>query len=253
MTNQHAIQRWHTNTMTFVPSVAFASSRPALPYSRCRADKRYDRNPGACLSFPAFHPPTNSNVGTTSLCVADGTAEVVFEPVVNIPALGSFLFIAIVFSFLILRVRAVEQAVERRKAALSDLRQVKSAELSSSSAETRPDADTVKRALQEYQDALKSEDELRTLIPGVRVVAPNQPAGANEEDVAAARQFLGIDLDSAPKEEEEKKGLSTGSVAILAVVALSQIALLYMLSFDPMETYNSFGGPPPADIPPSSW
>ena len=162
---------------------------------------------------------------------------------VNIPALGAFLFIATVFSFLILRVRAVEQAVERRKAALRDLRQVKSMELSSS-AETRPDADTVKRALQEYQDALQSEDELRTLIPGVRVVAPNQPAGANQEDVAAARQFLGIDLDSAPKEQEEKKGLSTGSVAILAVVALSQIALLYMLSFDPMDAYSSFGGPP---------
>jgi hypothetical protein len=188
------------------------------------------------------------------LAAVVGSAQV-FEPVVNLPALGSFLFIAVVFSSLILRVRAVDQAAERRKAALVDLRRVKSLELSSS--DRRPDADTVARALKEYEDALKSEEDLRTLIPGVRVVAPNQPAGSDEQDIAAARQFLGIDLDessSASRKgaEEERKGLSAGAVAILATVALSQLALLYMLSFDPMDVYSSIG-PPPPDLPPTSW
>jgi hypothetical protein len=172
--------------------------------------------------------------------------------VVNIPALGSFLFIAVVFSFLIARVGAVEEAVERRKAALAELRLVKSRELSSGDT----DADTVARALKEYEDAIKSEESLRTLVPGVRVVAPNQPAGSNEEDIAAARQFLGMELEepsSAAQKDQERKGLSTGSVAILAVVALSQLALLYMLSFDPMDAYTTLGGPPPTDLPPSSW
>lgn len=176
---------------------------------------------------------------------------VVFEPVVNLPALGSFLFIAVIFTFLITRVGAVERAAERRKAALKELRAVKSKELDATADEA-----SVARALQEYEDAINAEEELRTLIPGVRVVAPNQPAGSSEEDIAAARQFLGIELEksaSLRKEDGERKGLSTGAVAVLAIVALSQLALLYMLSFDPMDTFASLSGPPPSELPPTSW
>jgi len=220
--------------MMFVPAAAFVPCRPTLTPGGSSVCKRHNGSPGAFAKSPAFQPPSHTCL---SSAVENSSAQVVFEPVVNVPALGSFLFIAIVFSFLIARVRAVEGAVERRKAALAQLRQVKSMELSSGDADT----DTVAKALKEYENALQSEEDLRTLIPGVRIVAPNQPAGSNEEDVAAARQFLGIDLEktsSIPK-DEERKGLSAGSVAVLAVVALSQIALLYMLSFDPMETYST--------------
>lgn len=233
--------------MTFVSTAAFAPCCPTLPSNRYKVGRK--RN-----GFP-FAFSDGLKVDTSLTAVAGGETAQVFEPVVNIPALGSFVFIAIVFSFLIMRVRQVEEAVERRKRALADLRQVKSNELASGNVAEG----TVASALKEYEDALKSEDNLRTILPGVRVVAPNQSAATNEEDVAAARQFLGIDLDESSsasttrRDEAERTGLSAGSVAVLIVVALSQLALLYMLSFDPMDAFNSFGGAPPGDLPPSSW
>ena len=239
--------------MTFFPTAAFSPCHLALFRSTHRVGKQYNERHGV---FPdSFQPGSRSS---TCLLLSSVESSVqVFEPVVNIPALSSFLVIAVIFSSLILRVRSVEQAAERRKAALVDLRRVKSMQLSASSDDDRPDADKVARALKEYEDALKSEEDLRTLIPGVRVVAPNQSAGSNEQDITAARQFLGIELNesSSPREnnEEEREGLSAASVAILTVVALSQLALLYMLSFDPMDAYSTPGGLPPLDLPPSSW
>ena len=168
------------------------------------------------------------------------------------PALGSFLIILLVFSLLQWRISAVEKAAGRRKEALEQLRVVKSKELSSVG-DARPDAEMVSNALREYENALNEEKSLRTVVPGVRIVAPNGPAENSYEDIAAAKQFLGVDLEPGREKEEERTGLSTGAVAVLAVVALSQLGLLYMLSFDPMGAYTSLGGQPPADLPPSSW
>ena len=243
-------------TMTFA-TAAFAPCFLTRPPGRTFIGRSRNANHLALLDSTVFQHASNSVKGTalSSVAIAGDSAQV-FEPIVNVPALGSFLFIAIVFSFLILRVRQVENAVERRKAALAELRLVKSQELSGGVS----DEAAVAKALKEYEDALNSEEDARVIVPGVRVVAPNQPAARNEEDVAAARQFLGIDLSdesssasASSKKEEERTGLSTGSVAVLAVVALSQIALLYMLSFDPMDTFNTLGGSPPPDLPPSSW
>lgn len=240
--------------MTFA-TAAFAPCFLTRPSGRTFTGKSRNAYHLALSDSSVFQYASNSVQGTSlsSVAIAGDSAQV-FEPIVNVPALGSFLFIAIVFSFLILRVRQVENAVERRKAALTELRQVKSQELSGGVSES-----AVAKALKEYEDALNSEEDARVIIPGVRVVAPNQPAARNEEDVAAARQFLGIDLSdessasASSKKEKERTGLSTGSVAVLAVVALSQIALLYMLSFDPMDTFNTLGGSSPPDLPPSSW
>lgn len=141
-----------------------------------------------------------------------------------------------------MRIREVEGAVERRKVALVQLRVVKSKELSSAGKD-RPDSTVVAGALKEYEDALQGEENLRTLLPGVRIVAPGRSATSSAEDVRAAKQFLGIDLEPVQNDDkEDRKGLAAGSVAILAVVALSQLGLLYMLSFDPMA---ALGGSPP--------
>ena len=125
---------------------------------------------------------------------------------------------------------------------------------------------------------MEEELSLRTIIPGVRIVAPNDPK-RTEADVAAAKQFLGLDLDAdelvesidkkqqkkadlsdtsrnskdnillqsrrrfdgkaenqVSKETEEGDGFSIGAKAVLLVVAITQIALLVFLSFDPMTT-----------------
>jgi len=242
--------------------------------------------------------------------------QTTFEPQVNTPALSSFLFISIIFSLLQIRINRVRDAAIRREEALKQLRQIKSLQLStipstissgvttlsssSSIQSSSPSTDQVKVALEAYEEALKEEMDLRTILPGVRIVAPNDPE-RREEDIAAAKQFLGWDLtqDEDVEEEDtsrvngianekesreelnkrlllqsrrrfdddsnkpvttsdgkEEEGLSNGAKAILLTVALSQILLLVVLSFDPMTANNVFtdiSGPPPNGLPLSSW
>lgn len=236
---------------------------------------------------------------STSL-VATDTVEVIqtFEPQVNTPALSAFLIIAIVFSLLQFRINSVRDASERRNEALNNLRQVKAAQLGDGDLSKRPTDAEVDKAVSAYKFSLEEELTLRTIIPGVRIVAPSDPT-RTEADVAAAKQFLGLDLEAdelvvangdegavidrgqrktknlsreskdnlllqprrrfdgksgtkVSKEIEEEEGLSNGAKAILLVVAVSQIALLIFLSFDPMtadSVFTTIGGSPPTDFP----
>jgi hypothetical protein len=182
----------------------------------------------------------------------------VFEPVLNIEATVSFTIIAIIFALLQYRINAVTNAATRRSSALVELRQAESLQLSNPTNDTNV---VITRAKNEYEIALRQELRLRTILPGVRIAAPND-AARSEEDRAAAKRFLGwknedfgYDLDAptidekagsnrdgnnnniAPVEEEEeegKNGLSSGSKLILAGVASMLIVLLWTLSFDPM-------------------
>lgn len=284
--------------------------------------------------YPSFGKISSSKVGNlqaSSLLLSDAvqtTYEYVpqtFEPQVNTPALSAFLVIAVVFSLLQLRINSVRDAGVRRQEALATLRTVKAAQLdvnelesassssSSSSRSTKPTNEEVQMAVKAYQNALEDELNLRTIIPGVRIVAPNDPK-RREEDIAAAKQFLDWDLQeelegvsSISEEEEnailtsnvsslsrsgsrssssssgkltkndllmqsrrrfdgketgtnsdkEEEGeLSNAAKAVLLTVALSQVLLLVVLSFDPMtanDIFTSISGPPPADVPLSSW
>lgn len=204
----------------------------------------------------------------------------VFEPVVNVPALSAFVVIAAVFTLLQIRISAVSNAAQQRSTALDALREIKSQQLSADNlgeAGRRPSEEDVSRALSRYEEALREEADLREILPGVRVVAPNNNPEKAESDAAAARQFLGLDIegienqakqnpDAGAEAEQSRKqelgggvaknGFSNGAIAILAVVALSQLALLYLLSFDPMTANNVFtsvAGPPSVDLPLSSW
>lgn len=166
----------------------------------------------------------------------------VFEPILNVPALASFLVVAVIFLFLSFRINAIGQAVNRRKTVLAELRTLKANELSSDG-DDRPSAEALSKATKEYETALRAEEELRTVVPGVRLAAPDA-AGNTEEDVVAAKRFLGIDLKPGREidqpTKEEGGGLSNGAIAVLAVVALSQVALLCLLSFDPMAASSTF-------------
>mmetsp|Transcript_6085 Transcript_6085/g.7065 ORF Transcript_6085/g.7065 Transcript_6085/m.7065 type:complete len:281 (+) Transcript_6085:77-919(+) len=218
----------------------------------------------------------------------DGFIEMgqTFEPQVNSPALLSTLVIAIVFGFLQLRIKNIGQAAIRRNDALKSLREIKAAQLGPADDPKRPSADDVRAAVADYEMALNEELSLRTIIPGVRIVAPNDPK-SKEEDVAAAKQFLGRDLKDDDRDEdqsnvvrqpdEERKrlllqsrrrfdgktgsssvdkndaeeGISNSAKAVLLLVALSQIVLLIILSVDPMtagDTLTSIFGNSPLDI-----
>lgn len=160
----------------------------------------------------------------------------------------------------------------------------------------------VETAIKAYETALKEELSLRTIIPGVRIVAPND-AARREEDIVAAKQFLDLDividnddenvitsesqdiLDVDSNERNKKqllmksrrrfdgkddiknestassneigvKNISNFAKAILLTVAVSQIALLFLLSFDPMvvsDAFSAISEGAPDEMPLSSW
>ena len=184
---------------------------------------------------------------------------------------------------------SLRNASERRNQALNNLKQVKSAQLGQSDLSKRPTDTEVNNAVSAYKFSLEEELTLRTIIPGVRIVAPNDPK-RTEADVAAAKQFLGLDLEAdelvpangngdtlidkekgknanssdisresrdkillqsrrrfdgksgikVETELEEGGGISNGGKAVLLVIAITQIALLVFLSFDPMTAGNVF-------------
>lgn len=247
--------------------------------------------------FSSYQLSDASNIlqSSNSIIVAmESDVELIqtFEPVVNGPALSAFLLVVVVFGLLQLRINAISLAANRRTEALKNLREVKAKQLSS---ENFSDAEKISylvdEAKDEYSMALQQEANLRTIIPGVRIVAPNRP-DFSDENVAAAKLFLDMDLvadynpdtsntspnktlNNEPKKGKDistswllnkdskmgdksdpNKGFSNGAIAIMTLIAISQIALLYMLSFDPMkanDVFTSVSGPPPSDLPFSSW
>lgn len=162
-----------------------------------------------------------------------------FEPVLSLPALAVFLGIGIVFAALQWRVSAIESAVQQRTVTLDRLRTLKAQELTDPTLLTT----TIQTAVTDYQAAYQRVEDLRTLLPGVRVIPPpsqtmtRQIARDNER---AAQQFLGVlptEETAAPNDGDSQDGRLTSPIftALLIVIAISQISLLalFLLS-DPM-------------------
>lgn len=157
--------------------------------------------------------------------------------------MGSFLLIFAVFSFLVQRTSAIEQAVNSRTRAIENVRKVKSLALSGDA--TQEDVD---RAIDTYREVYEKVEKLRYVIPGIARITP-PPAGSLSrkfmlENEAAAKQFLGIEPEetnesSSSETESKETSLSPALVAVLAFVAASQIILLGLLSSDPMSAKNA--------------
>jgi len=179
----------------------------------------------------------------------------------------------VVFAILQLRINAVSDAARRRSAALSALRAAESAQLSDPATSSGDRGAVVSRAKVEYESALREELGLRTILPGVRIVAPNDP-NRDEEERANAKRFLGWgreefgdddggeegniigstggsrgsvverggDGDARKDERSDDVGLSAGAKIILFGVASMLIVLLWTLSFDPMATDTGIFG-----------
>ncbi len=226
-----------------------------------------DENNTIIFSFfdPSTLPPPPPSAGLTSIQS--------FEPVLNVEAASSFAFIAVVFAILQLRINAVSDAARRRSAALSALRAAESAQLSDPATSSGDRGAVVSRAKVEYESALREELGLRTILPGVRIVAPNDP-NRDEEERANAKRFLGWgreefgdddggeegniigstggsrgsvverggDGDARKDERSDDVGLSAGAKIILFGVASMLIVLLWTLSFDPMATDTGIFG-----------
>ena len=178
-----------------------------------------------------------------------------FEPILNVPAFSVFVLVAILFVSLQWRVAAIGRAAEERTRALDRLRLVKTRQLTTGDFSQRRknddgdddddhDDDVVQRAMKAYEGAYWKVERLRTVIPGMARLVPPPSQSWNrqimKENEAAAQQFLGIipeREDQGPGNEEERKQRSPFLVAVLVVVALSQMALLVLfVASDPMMT-----------------
>lgn len=183
-------------------------------------------------------------LGTSATLDSVVGSATTFEPVLNVPALAVFLLIGGIFAALQWRVSAIEEAAVERTKALQRLRQLKAAELIGP---IPPDATMqVREALQAYERAYNRVEQLRTVVPGVRVVPPSQSIGSQsmDENASAAQQFLGIappteSIDSEPT-ASGNGNLSPVLTAVLLLIALSQLALLVLFTTtDPMASSSS--------------
>ena len=166
-------------------------------------------------------------------------ATTTFEPVLNVPAFITFLFITIIFSVLIIRTNQVEQAVQERNDKLQQLRTLKTKELDNTNNISPVD---IQQSLQEYELAVQKEEKLRNIIPGVVRIVPPSAGNIKEEDASIiAKQLLGKDYEiGIPKQERNTNG-TLSPIAIGALVAVGTI-LVSLLAFLSMMYLTTGGG-----------
>ena len=194
------------NTM-FEPQLAFSQAYTKRTTTVATARRRRRRNQPLSLGWkgrpfstsPSWRSSPLSSLSQPeqeycSFWVATTTGEgaaltpaTTFEPVLNLPALVATAIVLIGAFLLRLRQDAIAGAAQTRMGALSQLRSVKTKELSNDAS-----PEEVQIAVEAYETALQQEEQLRTLLPGVRLRAPNNPQ-RSEQDLQAVRQFLGSD------------------------------------------------------------
>ena len=160
------------------------------------------------------------------------SSSVVFEPILDVQAFSTFVVILGVFAALSFRTNQVEGAVQERKQALEHLRLVKSKELAG---DQSVDGAVIQLALDEFEVAVKKEENLRNIIPGVvRIVPPSSADSKEEEARVIAKQFLGKDFDIGTTKREEVQSRNVPTLALVAVLSLFilQATLFFTASDD---------------------
>jgi hypothetical protein len=185
------------------------------------------------ISFP-FSSSDSELTSFSDAFPVIGSQEVAdFSPVLNVPALASFLVVTAIFLFLQFRVASIGRAAEERTEALGALRSLKAKELTGEASPAE-----VNLALAKYRETYDRVEELRTVVPGARIVPPPSQSLSRErmdDNTAAARQFLGIESEApVGKDDDTERSLPLPLALLLAVVAASQIGVLVLLSVDPM-------------------
>mmetsp|Transcript_15530 Transcript_15530/g.38283 ORF Transcript_15530/g.38283 Transcript_15530/m.38283 type:complete len:221 (+) Transcript_15530:1785-2447(+) len=165
-------------------------------------------------------------------------SSAVFEPVLDVQAFSTFVVIIGVFAALSFRTNQVEGAVQERKRALENLRVVKSKELAG---DDSIDEAVIQLALNEFEVAVKKEENLRNIIPGVvRIVPPSSADSKEEEARVIAKQFLGKDFDIGTTKREEVQSRNVPTLALVAVLSLFILqAALFLTASDDLMAMSS--------------
>ncbi|KAL3903240.1 MAG: hypothetical protein SGILL_010521 [Bacillariaceae sp.] len=116
-----------------------------------------------------------------------------------------------------------------RNLKLQQLRDLKSKVLAGDQGVSTKDVELM---LQDYEEAVRKEEALRNVIPGVvRIVPPSAGDRKEEEASVVAKQLLGKEFDiGVPKRERNESGFSAVAIGALTVVGLILVALLGFLS-----------------------
>lgn len=201
----------------FRPFLGQSSVRPPTTAFSSPARSELSLLPKHCASFLLADDAMATFADVTT------ATKTSFEPVVDVPALLSSFVILVGALLLRLRVGSIGKAAERRMGALETLRDIKAKQLSN---EVSPEQ--VQLAVIAYQDALDEEEKLRTLLPGVRLRAPNNPQ-KSELDQRAVRQYLGANATTFVNENIEQGEQSFSQTAQEQVPFSNNIAPIFGL------------------------
>ena len=226
-------------------AAAFSACRPIFPQGQPLS--RIRRQLAPLSSFPIIRKSQLSSLPEQNsfLFLADDTSAfgdnvarayasdanpVTFEPVVDVPALLVTVFVLVGALLLRLRQSAIANAAATRADALTGLRTIKTKELNNSAS-----PEEVRRAVQAYQASLDAEERLRTLLPGIRLRAPNNPQ-KSPEDQQAMRQFLGLNTTALVDEsnaQDPTKQIALDEDGIVATRELLGLGALLFLLLSP--------------------
>lgn len=148
------------------------------------------------------------------------------SPMLNVPEMVSYLLLTALFAALMMRTSQVEDAAKTRKRMQDEVRAMKLREMG----EGPVSVEQNQRTLQRYEDAVRKEEALRTVLPGVRIRPPSARGQKEEEARALARRYLGREFDiGVPKPESETD--PSMALGVVAAVALGQLFLMvaYMM------------------------
>jgi len=145
-------------------------------------------------------------------------------PAFNVPEITSYLLITVAFAALMFRTMQVEDAVQKRQQMQEKVRLWKLKEMG----EGKGTPEKTQQTLQLYEDAVRHEENMRTILPGVRISPPSASGPGEENAQAIAKQYLGEEFDiGLLKRKRGDEGTSASmAVGIVAVVALSQVGLM---------------------------
>jgi hypothetical protein len=216
----------------------------------------------ATMSTVSIIDPTITTITSSSPSPTSSITTVpTFEPILNIPALFVFVFIMTMFVSLQYRIHLMNHAAEERNVALQNLRQLKVQQLSNTNSNNNNTLVSTSTSLQQqindsldqYEQSYIKFESLRTILPGVRILAPpsihNNPTIQQEHDVMI-QQYIKNATSVLLQNTEAVSSSSSSSTTttnnnqvtyivrngIILFIAMTQILLLLFLisAPDPM-------------------
>jgi len=218
---------------------------------------RHGSSPTRLAAFPAAllfeavaeaEPQLFAESSITGSNVAYATE---FSATVDPSASSAVLFVMLVFGALKFRIDSISSAAANRMELAEKLKVARIRRITGEDGIGTEQVGAYAAAELAYRDALDRESRLRTVLPGIEMMSPRSPV----EDMRKESRELLPDLKSQYREESDRRKaedlkptyykepekfggrhISVFELLMLSVVGLSQIALLVLFTYDPMQS-----------------